>query len=188
MKLESFSLFVLVILNIVGCSSITSTDNPVIQDISPLSCSISELEKFMAFSIHFSTLSDTEKKIECDKLRFNYNVLNDWNSGWSLAYAINNYSGCGTINEGISILKKIRDTKLNSEQIEWLLDQHILLLGQLKTIKIQNRINNSLHREIKLLNEQLSNCQDKKNTMLLKLHELKSIETSINKRLEEEQK
>ena len=188
MGLRLFFLFVLIISNIVSCTTITSRDNPVILDISPLSCSISELERFMAFNRHFSTLSDKKKKVECDKLRFNYNVLNDWNSGWSLAYAINEYSGCGTIKEGIGILKKIRDTKLNSEQIEWLLDQHILLLGQLKTIKIQKKTNTSLSQEIKRSNEQLSNCQDKINTLLLKLHELKTIETSINQRLEKDQK
>ncbi len=181
-------LFVLAISTITGCSSISSRDNPVIQDISPLSCSISELDKFMTSAIHFTTLSDKEKKIECNKLRFNYTVLNDWNSGWSLAYAINNYPACGTIHEGINILENIRDTKLNSEQINWLLNHHILLLKQLKTIKSHKKINNALNQELKLSKEQLANCQNEKSIMLLKLHELKRIETSINQRLEEDPK
>ncbi len=185
MRLKSFFLFILLTSNIMSCSSISPKDNLI---INPLSCSISELDKFMAFGLYFATLSNKEKKIECDKLRFNYNVLNDWNSGWSLASAINNYSACGTINEGINILKKIHDTRLNSEQIKWLLNQQILLLKQIKTTKTQKKIINSLKQEVKLSKEQLSNCQNEKNTMLLKLHEIKSIETSINQRLEEDQK
>lgn len=187
MRCKLILLFILIAAGTIGCTSITPINNPVIQDVSRLSCSISELDKFMAFGVHFATLSDKEKKIECNQLRFNYSILNDLNAGWSLAYAINNYAACGTKNEGISILKNIRDTKLNSEQIEWLINYQIVLLKQLKTIEYQHKKKIILNQALILSEEQLSNCQAETNTMTLKLHELKSIETSINQRLEDNQ-
>ncbi len=179
------TIFLLLTLTIISCTSITPQENPVIQNVSRLSCSISELDKLMAFGVYFSSLSNKEKKNECNQLRFNYSVLNDWSSGWALAYAINEYSGCGTINDGIKILKKIHDTKLNSEQIEWLISYQVTLLTQRKTIEILKRQKHQLNLDLKLSKEQLSNCQDDKKNMVLKIQDLKSIETSINQRLEE---
>ncbi|MCW8929862.1 MAG: hypothetical protein OQL19_06455 [Gammaproteobacteria bacterium] len=178
-------IFLLIVSTIIGCKSIIHQENPVIQDISRLSCSISELDKFMAFSNSFSSLPDKEKKIECDQLRFNYSVLNDWSSGWALAYAINEYPGCGKIDDGIKILKKIHNIKMNSKQIEWLINYQITLLTQRKTIGILKNQKHQLKQELKISNEELSNCQNEKKSMVLKIQELKSIETSINQRLEE---
>ncbi len=139
----------------------------------------------MAFGVRFASLSNKKKQIECNQLRFKFNVLDDWISGWSLAYAINEYPACGTMSEGINILKKIRDTKLNSEQIEWLINHQIILFEQLKKVKKLKEERKRLNQEVKSAKEQLSNCQSEKESMAKKLLELKSIETSINQRLEE---
>ncbi len=185
MILKKTLLFFLIIPSIISCTVIQPEENLDSKNYTNnpghLSCPVSELEKFMTFGVYFSTLSNQDKQLQCKQLRFKYKVLEDWHAGWNLAYAINDYSACGSINESIDILENIYNNKFSDEQIKWLIKQQSILLQRVKKIQQQKKY---LKGSIKLCKEHLATCQDEKNSMVLKLHELKSIETSINQRLE----
>lgn len=177
-------IYFLITISIGGCVMINPEENQEAQIIMNQSCALTELEKFMAFGARFSALSNQEKRDECNQLRFKYHMKKDLSTGWSLAYAISDFPGCGTFEEGLDMFQKTQTRLAQTNQLQWLINHHINLLTRLKKISKKNK---SLTQALELTQNKLSSTEDDRNNMALKLLELKTIETSINQRLEEEQ-
>lgn len=184
MKSNRIILYLLITASIGGCIMINPEENQEAQVIMNQSCALTELEKFMAFGARFSALSNQEKRDECNQLRFKYKMNEDLSTGWSLAYAISDFPDCGTFEEGLEMFQKTQTRLAQSNQLQWLINHHIRLLTQLKKTTKKNK---SLAQSLELTEKKLSSTEDDRNNMALKLLELKTIETSINQRLEEEQ-
>ena len=180
-KMVLLSLFIAMSLS--GCASLLVVEKEVAQITAPQISRLTELEKLMAFATRFSTLSDQEKQVECNQLMFQFYIADNWQAGWALAYVISDFQSCGTITEGLEILYRTRERQSQAGLSLWLINYQISLLSQLKQIKEQNQ---KLQQSLELTQQQLFNTQDDKNIMVLKLLELKKIETSINQRLEDE--
>lgn len=130
----------------------------------------------------YDELSDPHRQAVCKRLKLDYQQHADWQTAWLLVYSLNDEFNCISLNDTLILLVAIQAAHGSSSYLHWLNKNQMKLLMDLNTYH-KNR--NSLRVQLKNSKEQLKDSQEllkKENT---KIEELKAIETSINKKLDD---
>ena len=117
-----------------------------------------------------------QQQRECDRLKQIYKTTGTWQIQWLLVYALNNEFSCYNVEQTIEILAAL----------ELAMAPDIPLHGLNKNqIKLHTELH-KLEKKTKSLRWKLKSSQKKLKKANAKLEALKAIETSINKKLDEE--
>ncbi len=131
----------------------------------------------------YDELSKLHRRAVCKRLQLDYYAHADWQSAWLLAYSLNENFNCVTLNKALKLLKDIQIDKNANAQLQWLNKNQIKLLVYLNNVQ-KNR--NRLRKQLQNSKKQLKNLQEQLTKENNKIEALKAIETSINKKLENE--
>jgi hypothetical protein len=140
-----------------------------------------DLQSLIDFSMRFQSYELAGQHALCAELRKSYEQSGNRWTGWYLATAITQVDGCGEPKEAIGWIQNMLEQHFVSNEVSWLAHYQIRLL----TYQQQRSLEAATIQ--KKLQRRLAHIE-KTNTMLEKqLQDLKRIETSINRRLDEKQ-
>lgn len=167
----------LFILTLYGCQ--THIWHPLSREAAKTTLQQKKAHNLLVQGKHINALNQPEKDIECKRLKHLYQSDPDWKTAWLLAFSFNNKSNCISLVRKIYLLQSMHSSENPSTELHWLNIDHLKLLIELNKLKKQQGINNSLRTQLKDTQTQLM----KENS---KIEALKKIETSINKKLDNE--
>ncbi|TVO78491.1 hypothetical protein [Sedimenticola selenatireducens] len=143
-----------------------------------------DLQSLIDFSMRFQSYELAGQHVLCAELRQSYEQSGNRWTGWYLATAITQVDGCGEPKEAIDWIKNMLEQHFVSNEVSWLAHYQIRLL-QYQQHQQQQLIEAATSQ--KKLQRRLTQME-KINTILeSQLQDLKRIETSINRRLDEKQ-
>ena len=123
--------------------------------------------------MQYQKLNKRQQRAKCKKLRQDYQNQTNWQTAWLLVYSLNADFSCVNLDKALGLLNDIQHTPGVDSQLLWLNKNQIQLLNNLQ------KKNNSLQNQ---LNETEIQLQQ----VISKIQALKAIETSINKKLDDE--
>ncbi len=143
-----------------------------------------DLQGLIDFSSRFQSYEREGQLALCTEMRAAYEeVPNRW-TGWYLATAISQVEGCGDPEEAVGWIQAMLNQRFVSDEVSWVAHYQIRLLQFQQ--QQQAKLAKALAGE-KRLQRRLSQVDKVNNTLEKQLRDLKRIETSINRRLDEKQ-
>lgn len=136
-----------------------------------------QLYDLFKHGIRYHELSNLQREAECIRLKQDYKTQAYWYTAWLLAYPLNDNFSCVNLDEMLELLNVIQTTPDSNQQLRWLNNNQIDLLTNLD--KLQKK-SNSLRKQLKTAQKRLKKAK-------AKIKALRAIETSINKKLADEQ-
>lgn len=170
-------LLICLILSSYGCQ--TYIWHPLSRDAAKSSLQKKRAQNLLMQGKLIDNLSQQQQKIECNNLKQQYKSNKDWQTAWLLVYSFNRSFNCISLQKKIDLLKAMNTTTAPSVQLHWLNNNHLNLLSELNSLRKLQEKNNTLRTQLKDTQKQLK----KENS---KIEALKEIETSINKKLDNE--
>ena len=138
-----------------------------------------DLQSLMDFSDRFQSYERKGQLSLCAEMRTAYeHEANRW-TGWYLATAISQVDGCGTQQEAIGWIQAMLNQRFVSSEVSWLAHY------QIRVLQYQQQQLAAAMVEQKKLQRRLSQMDKANNILENQLQDLKRIETSINRRLDE---
>ena len=131
----------------------------------------------------YNKLNKNKKIKKCNQLKQAYQVQAYWQTAWLLVNAINDDFSCLNSVQTLNLLNTIKNTQTESTELLWLNNNQINLVSKLVESK-QEIIESNL--EINYLRRELEQSEQLLRQYFSKIQELKTIETNINKKLEDE--
>ncbi|MCW8847983.1 MAG: hypothetical protein OQK42_05565 [Sedimenticola sp.] len=177
--------FILVLTLLAGCQQQPIRRGNQVGAVTGAVSITEDLQSLMDFSDRFQSYEREGQLALCAEMRAAYErEANRW-TGWYLATAISQVDGCGTPQEAIGWIQAMLKQRFVSSEVSWLAHYQIRLLQYQQQQQQQLAATTA---EQKKLQRRLSQM-DKSNSILEKqLQDLKRIETSINRRLDEKHK
>lgn len=139
------------------------------------------LRRLVDFSTRFEQLAQQEQRTLCDSMRLSLKRDAPGITGWYLATAISRVEGCGERSEAIQLIQHLLNNEGLEREAVWLARYQLELLQQ------QEREQTADREERQRAHSKLQQAEDRARQLEEKLNDLKRIETSINKRLDEQQ-
>lgn len=137
--------------------------------------------RLIDFSSRFQALARPDQLALCDSMRLSLKRDAGSPLGWYLATAITRVDGCGEPDEAVRLIQRLLDRSRLDHEAEW------LARYQLDWLQQQAELQAAAQQERQGLHKKLLQAEDKARQLEEKLRDLKRIETSINKRLDEQQ-
>jgi len=167
--------FFLLILSSSGCQIYN-------HDLEPLTISSEAQEQQQLYNLfkrgmRYRELSKLQQEAECIRLKQDYKTQAYWDTAWLLAYPLNDDFNCVNLDEMLELLNVIQTVPDSNHHLRWLNNNQIDLLTNLD--KLQKK-SNSLRKQLKTAQKRLKKANSK-------IKALRAIETSINKKLADEQ-
>ena len=132
----------------------------------------------------YAELNKPVQQSLCKRLKKDYQTQADWQIAWLLIYALNADFNCLNQKETLAFLKSINTSLEPDALLLWLNKHQLQSLNEINSlqsnIKIQLRKNNNLKNQLAITKKELEEVN-------AKIQALKAIETSINKKLDNEQ-
>ena len=136
-----------------------------------------ELYSLLMQGKRYQQFSKLQQQTECRKLKHDYQIQSNWRTAWLLVYALNNDFSCVSLDETLEMLNTIQTAQNSTESLLWLNKNQIELLANLDKLQKKSA---SLRKQLKKAQKRLKKANSK-------IQALKAIETSINKKLGNEQ-
>jgi len=132
----------------------------------------------------YAELNKPVQQTLCKRLKKDYQTQADWQIAWLLIYSLNADFNCINQKETLVLLKAINTTLEPDALLLWLNKNQLQSLNEINSlqnnIKKQKKKNNSLKNQLAVTEKELEEVNSK-------IQALKAIETSINKKLDNEQ-
>lgn len=164
-------LFISLILSAQGCQNLGNyitypsiLDEPAGQE---------QLNDLFLQGMEYQELNKHQQREKCNSLKQEYKNNPHWQTAWLLVYSLNSNFSCLNLNKTLVLMNKIQNTSGIHTQLLWLNQ------NQINLIKTLQKSNNSLQNQ---LNETEIQLQQ----VINKIQALRAIETSINKKLDNE--
>ena len=141
----------------------------------------SATRRLVDFSNRFQALPRPDQLTLCNSMRLSLKRDVGNPIAWYLATAITRVDGCGEPAEAVRLIQRLLDRSRLDHEAEWLARYQLDLLQQQATLK------EAAQKQQQALERQLLQAEDNARQLEEKLRDLKRIETSINKRLDEQQ-
>jgi hypothetical protein len=170
-------LLILFILTNYGCQ--THIWHPLSQEAARTSLQQKRAHNLLMQGKLYNNLDQQQQQLECKMLKQLYQAKANWQTAWLLVHSFNRDFNCISLQKKINLLKAMDTLDNSSIQLQWLNNNHLNLLTELNELKKLQGKNNSLRSQLKDTRKQLK----KENS---KIEALKEIETSINKKLDDE--
>jgi len=175
-------LFILFTLTILGCQTFDPFQSSPKTEETP-----SEQEQIYRLLRQGRSYAELNKPVQqslCKRLKKDYQTQADWQTAWLLVYALNADFNCANQKETLTLLKSINTSLEPDALLLWLNKNQLHSLNDINslqsTIKKQLRKNNTLKNQLAITKKELEEVN-------AKIQALKAIETSINKKLDNEQ-
>ena len=165
----------LLILNSSGCQIYSRAQEPL--TISSEAQDQQQLYNLFERSTRYNDLSKLQQEAECIKLKQDYKTQAYWYTAWLLAYPLNSNFSCVNLDKMLELLNVIQTAPDSNHQLRWLNNNQIDLLTNID--KLQKK-SSSLRKQLKTAQKRLKKANSK-------IKALRAIETSINKKLADEQ-
>ena len=170
-------LLILLVLSNYGCQ--TYIWHPLSQEAARISLQQKRTQNLLQRGKLLNNLDLQQQKIECKKLNNLYKNEKNWQAAWLLVYSFNRDFHCVSIQKKIDLMQAMNSADSSNFELQWLIDNHLNLLTELRTLRTLQKKNNTLRTRLKDTQKQLKQENSK-------IEALKEIETSINKKLDNE--
>ena len=144
-----------------------------------------DLQHLIDFSNRFKAHDRKQQLALCEEMRMTLKGKEDPWIGWNLATAISQVEGCGEPAEAIALINQMLERRFVSTEASWLAYYQLLLL---KRQQAQHQQLQEATAVDKRQQKRLLQLTEENQSLERKLQELKTIETSINERLDEKQR
>ena len=132
----------------------------------------------------YAELNEPVRQSLCKRLKKDYQTQADWHIAWLLVYSLNTDFDCVNQKETLVLLKEINTALEPDTLLLWLNKNQLQSLNEINSlqsnIRKQLKKNNSLKNQLAITKKELEDVN-------AKIQALKAIETSINKKLDNEQ-
>jgi len=171
--------FIILILSIQGCQFLntlqSSTATPSEQE---------QIYRLLQQGRSYAELNKSVQQTLCERLKKDYQTQADWQTAWLLVYSLNATFNCVSQNETEALLKAINTALEPEGLLLWLNKNQLQSLNEINSL--QSKINKQQRKNSRLKN-QLTAAKKQLEEVNAKIQALKAIETSINKKLDNEQ-
>ena len=140
------------------------------------------IHKLFAQAKKYQQMTETQKQLQCSKLKQTYKIEPHWQSAWLLVNALNDDFKCINLTETITWVANIEKAQEISPAIRWLNNNQLHLLNQLKNKKIKMQ---TLFRKNKQLQLKTYRTETQLKQAIAKIKALKNIETHVNKKIDD---
>ena len=172
-------LFILLALTIQGCQFLdTLQSSPVIPSEQE------QIYRLLQQGRSYAELNEPVQQIICERLKKDYQTQADWQTAWLLVYSLNTKFSCVNQNETQALLKAINTALEPDGLLLWLNKNQLESLNEINSL--QSKIDKRQRKNSRLKN-QLTVTKKQLEEVNSKIQALKAIETSINKKLDNEQ-
>jgi ATP-dependent Lon protease len=172
-------LFILLTLTIQGCqfqnTRQSSPETPSEQE---------QIYRLFRQGRQYAELNKDVQQTICKRLKKDYQTQADWQTAWLLVYSLNTKFNCVSQNETLALLKAINTALEPEGLLLWLNKNQLQSLNEINNL--QSNINKQQNKNNRLKN-QLAVTKKQLEEVNSKIQALKAIETSINKKLDNEQ-
>lgn len=136
--------------------------------------------------MHYYNLDKKQQQAKCKELQLDYESKPDWQTAWLLVYSLNDEFNCLRLDKTLELLNSIQIMPGVNPQLLWLNENQLKLFTKLNKLhKLPTQLNQSRKYNNNLRNK-LSEAELQRQQAISKIQALKAIETSINKKLEDE--
>lgn len=149
----------------------------------PVSADQQQIIRLLRQGDRYEALNSAERLVVCKRLLLDYQQQADWQTAWLLIYALNDKFSCVGQKETIKLLHAIQEDKGTSPSLLWINRILIPNYKSLRTLQLQL---NKYYSKNKGLRTQLQDAETQLQQVISKIQALKEIETSINKKLDDE--
>ncbi len=129
----------------------------------------------------YQQMTEAQQQVQCNKLKQAYKVEAKWQTAWLLVNSLNDDFKCISLIETIALVASIEKAPEMSPTVLWLNKNQAQLFNKLKSKQIKvlglDEKNKQLQAQIKRGETQIKQAVDK-------IKALKSIETHVNKKLD----
>ncbi len=176
LRLIFFSLIIL----LQGCQMMT----PYLPDLTTQKDAddIMLIHKLFAQAMKYQEMTETQKQLQCSKLKQAYIMEPHWQSAWLLVNTLNDDFKCINLTETIIWVASIKEAQEISPAIRWLNNNQLHLLNQLKNKKIKMQ---TLFKKNKELQLKTYRTKTQLKQAVAKIKALKNIETHVNKKIDD---
>ena len=164
-------LFFLLILSHQGCQ--TLSQYPVFPETQEKSMDQEQVYGLLIQGMQYQQLNKQQQQTQCQKLKLDYQTQTNWQTAWLLVYSLNTDFSCVNLDKTLRLLNDIQQTPEVDPQLLWLNKNQIQLF-------------NTLQKKNRILQNQLNETETQLQQVISKIQALKAIETSINKKLDDE--
>jgi hypothetical protein len=174
--------FILLTLTMQGCQFLDTFESSPEKRLIP--SEQEQIYRLLRQGRRYSELNEPVRQTLCIRLKKDYQTQADWQTAWLLVYSLNTDYSCLDKNETLTLLKAINTALEPDALLLWLNKNQLQSLVEINSlqskIKKQKKKNNSLKNKLALTKKELEEVNSK-------IQALKAIETSINKKLDNEQ-
>jgi chromosome segregation ATPase len=132
----------------------------------------------------YAELSEPVQQTMCKRLKKDYQTQVDWQTAWLLVYSLNTNFNCVSQKETLALIKAINTALEPEGLLLWLNKNQLRSHNEINSL--QSKINKQLEKN-NSLKDQLTVATKELEEVNAKIQALKAIETSINKKLDNEQ-
>ncbi len=177
-------LFLVLTLTSQGCSTLSQyMSDATTRELSNDSDQISQL---FNQGLQYQQLTKRQKQQRCKLLQQQYKTNADWHVAWLLAYSLNDNDNCISQKRTLELLIHIQNAADVNPQVLWLNKNQIQLFNKLhKLQQLQGKVDKFQKKNNKLQNK-LNKAETQLQQVISKIQALKTIETNINKKLDDE--
>lgn len=141
----------------------------------------------LAQGMQYYKLDEQQQLAKCKEVKLDYKIKPSWQTAWLLTYSLNDEFRCLNLDKTLELLNSIQIMPGVNPQLLWLNKNQIQLFIKLNKL---HQLPTKLYRSRKQnnnLQNQLNETEIQRQKALSKIQALKAIETSINKKLNDEQ-
>ena len=172
-------LFIVLILTTQGCQLLNTFQSP-----SAAASEQEQIYRLLQQGRRYAELDEPVQQTICTRLKKDYQTQADWQTAWLLVYSLNTTFNCVNQNETQDLLKAINTALEPEGLLLWLNRNQLQSFNEINSLQSkiskQQRKNNRLKNKLAVAKKQLEEVN-------AKIQALKAIETSINKKLDNEQ-
>jgi hypothetical protein len=175
-------LFITLTLTIYGCQ-IPNTFQPSPETRATPTSEQEQIYRLLRQGRRYAELNKPVQQSMCKRLKKDYQTQADWQTAWLLVYSLNVNFNCVSQKETLTLIKAINTALEPEGLLLWLNENQ--LRSHNKINSLQSKINRQLKKN-KSLKDQLAVATKELEEVNSKIQALKAIETSINKKLDNE--
>ncbi len=176
----------LILLSNQACQFTTPKNTKITQKTNKQLVNQKQVYQILDQGMIYYNFDKQKKAAECKKLKQKYKNKPDWQTAWFLVYSLNTEFRCLRLGRTLELLNSIQIMPGVYPQLLWINENQLQLHQKLNKLhKLPIKLNRTLKQNNNLQN-QLNETEIQRQEAISKIQALKAIETSINKKIEDE--